>query len=107
MKLWLALHLLLLMILQLYHLHFLSFLQSITLLACLLDISLYMPAVVLYYCTFQDNTVRLKMFYYLFVFFYVLLVWKYYSTELYNITCVHAQLQSCVRLFVTPWTVAH
>ena len=60
----------------------LSFLQSITLLACLLDASHYMPAVVLYYCTFQDNTVRLKMFYYLCLcFFMCYLYGKYYSAE--------------------------
>ncbi|XP_057401007.1 uncharacterized protein LOC130708084 isoform X1 [Balaenoptera acutorostrata] len=49
-----ALCLLLLRILQLYHLHLLALLQSVTLLACSLDASPWMPAVVLYCCTFQD-----------------------------------------------------
>ena len=35
--------------------HLLSLLQSITLLACSLDASPCMPAVVLYYCTFQGT----------------------------------------------------
>ena len=52
--------------------HFLSLLQSVTLLACSLNISPWMPAVILYYCTFQ-GTVRFKMLY---IFFYVLIMWK-------------------------------
>ena len=50
-----ALCLLLLRILQLYHLHLLALLQSVTLLACSLDASPWMPAVVLYCCTFQGT----------------------------------------------------
>ena len=65
MKLQVALSLLLLMILCLYHL------QSVTLLACSLDASPRMPAIVLYNCTFQD-TIRFKMLYFLFFFMYYL-----------------------------------
>ena len=39
---------------------------------------LYMPTVVLYYCSFQSNTLRLKIFslvLYLFI-MYILFVWK-------------------------------
>ena len=62
-KLQLALHLLLLTTPQLYHLPPpLSPPVFLLLLACSLDASPCMSAVVLYYCTFQD-TVRLKMFY--------------------------------------------
>lgn len=37
------------------HFHFLSLLQSVTLLDCLIDTSPCMPAAVLYYGTFQDT----------------------------------------------------
>ena len=70
-KLQVVLSLLLLMILCLYHL------QSVTLLACSLDASPRMPAIVLYNCTFQD-TIRLKMLSLFFVFFFM-----YYSYESY------------------------
>ena len=52
-KVQLALCLLLLMIHQIYYLHLLSLFQSVTLLAFWLNASLCVPAVILYYCTFQ------------------------------------------------------
>ena len=60
--------LLLLLILQLSISHLLSLLRSVTLLACSLTASSWMPVVVLYYCTSQ-GTIRLKMFSF-FVFIY-------------------------------------
>ena len=62
MRLQLALPLLLLTILQLYHLPPPLLLQSAALLACSLDASPCMPAVVLYYCTFQGTVCLIKMF---------------------------------------------
>ena len=51
----------------------LSLIQSVTLLACLLNASPWTPAIALYYCTFQ-GTLRLKMFplYLVFAFMYYL-----------------------------------
>ena len=53
----------------------LSLLQSVTLLACALDARPCIPAVVLYYCTFQ-GTIRFKMFSFFVFAFNVLFVWK-------------------------------
>ena len=51
--------------------HFLSLLQSVSLLACSLNTSPCMPAVVLYYCTFQGVYCKIKniLFIYLFIYF--------------------------------------
>ena len=75
----LALHLPLSMILQLYHLPPPHHPPVITLRACSFDASPCMPAIVRYYCTFQD-TIRLKMFslFFVFVFMYYLCE-KYYN----------------------------
>ena len=59
--------------------HFLSLLQSVTLLACSLNISPWMLAVILYYCTFHctfQGTVRFKMLY---IFFMCYSCEKYYK----------------------------
>ena len=69
----LALHLPLLMILQLYHLPPPHHPPVITLCVCSFDASPCMPAVVLYYCTFQ-GTIRLKMFYFLCLFLCIICV---------------------------------
>ena len=59
-KLQLALCLLLLTILQLNHLP-LTLLQScVALLACSLNASSWMPAVILYYCTFQGTVLMIR-----------------------------------------------
>ena len=55
--------------------HLLSFLQSVTLLACSLDASPWRPAVVLYTVLFRYRTVRFKMFLFL-VLICSLFVWK-------------------------------
>lgn len=56
----LTLHLLLLMILWFYIFHLLSPLQSVTLLACSLGASPFMPTAVLHNCTFQGTEYKMK-----------------------------------------------
>ena len=64
--------------------HLLSFLQSVTFLACSLDASLWMPAVVPYYCIFQDAVLlRVKKFFV----FYMYYLCENYSTALYSRLC--------------------
>ena len=54
--------------------------ESITLLACSLDVSPYIPAVVLYYCTFQGIVLQdLKCFLYFLCLFFMCLCEKYYK----------------------------
>ena len=71
--------------------HFLSLLQSVSLLACSLDTSPCMPAVVLYYCTFQALYCKIENIFLIFCFFNVLFVWKvlqtYCSTVLFSWLC--------------------
>ena len=85
----LALHSLSLMTPQLYHLPPpLSPPVSLLLLACSLDASPCMSALVLYYCTFQ-GTVRLKMFYSLCLLSICVksILWTYDDTVLYSQLC--------------------
>ena len=74
-KLQLALRLMLLTILQLCHLPPPPHPRSVTLLACSLDASPYVPTVILYYCTFKVQYCKIKKcFLYFCGFFYVLFV---------------------------------
>ena len=54
--------------------------ESVTLPACSLDVSPYIPAVVLYYCTFQGTVLQdLKCFHYFLCLFFMCLCEKYYK----------------------------
>ena len=93
MKLQLALHLLLLVILQLHCLPPPSpHLQSVTLPACSLNASPRLPAVALYYCAFQGMYYKIKntLFFLGFIFMYYLCE-KYYkptTVQYYIVNCV-------------------
>ena len=49
-------------------------LQSVTLLACSLNASPYMPAIVLYYCTFQGAILETKHIFFIFLCLFVLCI---------------------------------
>ena len=77
--------------------HLPSLLQSAALLACSLDASPCMPAVVLYYCTFQGTVCLIKNVFFIFVFVFLMyyLYEKYYKpiTVQYSIAnCVSGYL---------------
>ena len=91
MKLQLALHLLLLTIFQLYLLNLFSLLQSVSLLACSLDASPWMPAVILYYWTLQ-GTVLSKTLFLFFVLAFMCYLWEKYCKP----TIVQCYIANCV-----------
>ena len=78
-KLQPAPRLLLLTVLQLHHLPLLSFLQSVTLVACSLNGSPCKPAVVLYYCIVKVLYYRVKHVFFLSCLFVYYLCKKYYK----------------------------
>ena len=89
--------------------HLLSLLQSVTLLACSLDASPYMPAVVLYYCVlFKVLYCKIKNVYFLCLFIFMYYLCEKYYKPIVVQYCIPACVSWVPRLTLfdlrTNWT---